>query len=143
MAKPVSLPDGSLNMMIWECSIPGREKSPWAGGRYNLRLTFSQTYPSQPPKVVFSPPIPHPNVFSCGSVCLSLLQGGWKPAITVKQILLGVQALLDEPNLNSPANHSASELLRKNKAGYEKAVKAYAAKHSPRPDADDGSIIIL
>jgi ubiquitin-conjugating enzyme E2 I len=74
---------------------------------------------------------------------LSLLQCGWKPAITVKQILLGVQALLDEPNLASPANGKAADLLRKNKVGYDKAVREYAAKHSPKPDADDGSIIIL
>ena len=28
---------------------------------------------------------------------------GWRPSITVKQLLLGIQELLDTPNPNSPA----------------------------------------
>lgn len=130
-------------MMVWECSIPGRENSPWAGGLYPLRLVFSASYPSHAPSVIFTPPIPHPNVFSGGQVCLSLLQNDWKPAITLKQVLLGVQALLDEPNLGSPANGPAADLLRRNKAGYEKRVREYAARSRPVPDADDGAIVIL
>lgn len=60
----------------------------------------------------FTPPIPHPNIFPSGYVCLSLLTSGWKPAITLKQLLLGIQQLLDEPNLKSPANQDMYVLYR-------------------------------
>ena len=35
----------------------------------------------------------HPNIYPSGTVCLSILneEEGWRPSITVKQILLGVQ----------------------------------------------------
>jgi ubiquitin-protein ligase len=41
----------------------------------------------------FSPPIFHPNIYPSGTVCLSLLDADkdWKPAITIKQVLLGIQ----------------------------------------------------
>lgn len=60
----------------------------------------------------FTPPIPHPNIFPSGYVCLSLLNAGWKPAITLKQVLLGIQQLFEEPNLKSPANHDMYMLYR-------------------------------
>lgn len=50
--------------------------------------------------------IPHPNIYPSGTVCLSILneEEDWKPHITVKQILTGIQKLLkDEPNIDSPA----------------------------------------
>jgi hypothetical protein len=45
----------------------------------------------QPPKCMFVPPLFHPNVYPCGTVCLSILNedDGWRPAITIKEIVLG------------------------------------------------------
>ncbi|XP_054793711.1 SUMO-conjugating enzyme SCE1-like isoform X4 [Prosopis cineraria] len=47
----------------------------------------------------------HPNVYPSGTVCLSILNedSGWRPAIMVKQILVGIQDLLDQPNPADPA----------------------------------------
>jgi ubiquitin-conjugating enzyme E2 I len=55
---------------------------------------------------VFKPVLPHPNIYPSGTVCLSILneEEDWKPHITIRQILLGIQKLLkDEPNIDSPA----------------------------------------
>lgn len=86
----------------------------------------------------FSPPLFHPNVFPSGTICLSILDEdkGWKPAITIKQVrqahtrgcisesanrcfwlwrsqlLLGIQALLTEPNINDPAQDEAYTIYR-------------------------------
>ena len=49
----------------------------------------------------------HPNIFPSGAVCLSILGDDWKPSVTVKQILLGIQDLLDSPNELSPAQEPA------------------------------------
>jgi ubiquitin-conjugating enzyme E2 I len=50
-------------------------------------------------------------LFLCfsGTVCLSLLdeEKDWRPAITIKQILLGIQDLLNEPNIKDPAQAEA------------------------------------
>ncbi|KTG05980.1 hypothetical protein cypCar_00019006, partial [Cyprinus carpio] len=57
----------------------------------------------------FEPPIFHPNVYPSGTVCLSILEEekDWRPAITIKQILLGIQELLNEPNIQDPAQAEA------------------------------------
>jgi ubiquitin-conjugating enzyme E2 I len=49
----------------------------------------------------------------------------WKPAITIKQILLGIQDLLDDPNPDSPAQADAFQCYKKDRAQYEKKIKHF------------------
>ncbi|KAF4015456.1 hypothetical protein G4228_006935 [Cervus hanglu yarkandensis] len=83
--------------------------TPWEGGLFKLRMLFKDDYPSSPPKCKFEPPLFHPNVYPSGTVCLSILEEDkdWRPAITIKQILLGIQELLNEPNIQDPAQAEA------------------------------------
>lgn len=85
--------DGTLNLMLWDYGIPGKKGTPWEGGMYRGQMIFKEDYPSTPPKVKFVPPLFHPNVYPSGTVCLSLLdeEKDWRPAITIKQLLLGIQ----------------------------------------------------
>jgi ubiquitin-conjugating enzyme E2 I len=137
-ARPAKTADGGSNLLLFECGIPGKEGTDWAGGLYTLELKFTTDYPSKPPTATFKPPIMHPNVFSCGQVCLSILKdeneenrNGWRPAIKLKQILMGLQDMLDTPNPLSPANSAAAQLFVKNKSEYSKKIKAQAAKFAP------------
>ena len=45
VAKPTTNKDGSLNMLKWECIIPGPKDSIWADGAYNLLIDFNNDYP--------------------------------------------------------------------------------------------------
>lgn len=58
-------------------------------------------------------------------MCLSILneEEAWKPAITIKQILLGVQDLLNDPNPESPAQAEAYNLYKKDPNEYERRIK--------------------
>jgi ubiquitin-conjugating enzyme E2 I len=80
----------------------------------------------------FVPPLFHPNVYPSGTICLSILneEEGWRPAITIKQVLIGIQDLLDEPNPDSPAQSEAYQLFISNKKEYSRRVKAEARKNS-------------
>lgn len=129
-AKPVTLPDGTMDMMRWECGIPGKPGTLWENGLYKLFLTFSDSYPAAPPKVAFAKPAPHPNVYKDGGICLNLLKDAWKPSITIKQILLGVQELLGNPNLKSQASPFYADMMRNSPKMYEQEVKKYAASQS-------------
>ena len=122
-AKPTKKPDGTLDLMNWECEIPGRENTIWEGGVYKLRLKFDGNYPNRGPHAKFVRPLFHPNVYPCGDVCLSLLNHHWKPTLTIKNILLGIQSLLTEPNPKSPANGPAYEMYKKSRSQWEKRVK--------------------
>eukprot|EP01097_Dermamoeba_algensis_P002684 TRINITY_DN2062_c0_g1_i1.p1 TRINITY_DN2062_c0_g1~~TRINITY_DN2062_c0_g1_i1.p1 ORF type:complete len:160 (-),score=24.26 TRINITY_DN2062_c0_g1_i1:185-664(-) len=124
-ARPETQPDGSTNLMLWRCGIPGKPGTDWDGAIYPLTMEFTEDYPSKPPKCRFPAGFFHPNIFPSGSVCLSILdeEKDWKPSITVKQILLGIQELLDTPNPESPAQHDAISLFISNKEEYHKRVR--------------------
>ncbi|MEJ1287526.1 ubiquitin-conjugating enzyme E2I [Cricetulus griseus] len=86
-----------------------------------------------PPFCKFEPPLFHPNVYPSGTVCLSILEEDkdWRPAITIKQILLGIQELLNEPNIQDPAQAEAYTIYCQNRVEYEKRVRAQAKKFAP------------
>ncbi|KAI0473255.1 ubiquitin carrier protein [Xylariaceae sp. FL0804] len=124
-ARPQKNPQGVMNLQVWECGIPGKEKTLWEGGIFKMTMTFPDEYPTKPPKCKFTPPLFHPNVYPSGTVCLSILNEdeGWKPAISVKQICLGVQDLLDNPNPESPAQAEAYNLFKRDRDEYNRKVK--------------------
>lgn len=94
-----------------------------------LIIRFTTTYDAGK----FVPPLFHPNVYPSGTICLSILneEEGWRPAITIKQILMGIQDLLDEPNPDSPAQSEAYNLFMQDKVKYKRRVQEEARKNAP------------
>lgn len=99
-------------------------------------MTFTQNYPYSPPTFKFVRPIFHPNIYPDGKVCISILhppgedeQSGelaeerWSPLQGVESILRSVLLLLDEPEVNSPANVDAGVMYRKDREAYIKKAK--------------------
>ena len=126
VARPSKLSNGEANLYKWDCLIPGKVGSLWEGGFYKLVLEFPSTYPIDPPKAIFTPPIPHVNVFPSGKVCLSILTDGWKPSLNLRQILLGIQNLLDTPNPESPAHEIHYKTFCNNRHIYDNEIKKCA-----------------
>ncbi|TYI69922.1 hypothetical protein E1A91_D08G187500v1 [Gossypium mustelinum] len=106
-------------------SAPSGSKTDWEGGYFPLTLNFSEEYPSKPPKCKFPNGFFHPNVYPSGIVCLSILseRRGWRPSITVKQILVGIQDLLDQPNATDAAQTEGHQLYVSNPNEYRKRVQ--------------------
>nr|GEW51528.1 SUMO-conjugating enzyme SCE1-like [Tanacetum cinerariifolium] len=92
----------------------------------------SHDYPSKPPKCNFPKDFFHLNVYQSGMVCLSILSesSGWRPAITVKQILCGIQDLLDTPNPASPAQQDSYRLFITNLPEYKKRGQCRWIRHA-------------
>ncbi|XP_019232337.1 PREDICTED: SUMO-conjugating enzyme SCE1-like [Nicotiana attenuata] len=103
----------------------------WEGGFYPITMHFSEDYPSKPPKCRFPQSFIHPNVYPSGTVCLSILSedSGWRPTITVKQILVGIQELLDQPNPNDSAQTVGYTLLLQDIAEYKRRVRQEAKQY--------------
>ncbi|KAJ1929789.1 SUMO conjugating enzyme Hus5 [Tieghemiomyces parasiticus] len=133
-ARPSKAADGTLDLMTWQVGIPGKPGTDWEHGVYKLDILFPDDYPTKPPKCKFTPPLFHPNVYPSGTVCLSIVNADedWKPGITVKQILLGIQDLLDNPNPESPAQAEAYSLFKKNRELYNKRVRQQARENIPK-----------
>ncbi|GAQ85356.1 sumo conjugation enzyme 1 [Klebsormidium nitens] len=133
LAKPKKQADGTENLLVWECMITGPEKTPWEGGAFPVTLKFSADYPARSPECAFPAGFFHPNVYPSGKICLSIInppenKGTWKPSITVKQILCGIQSLLNSPNNADAAQQAAYDLYGRSKSEYEAKVRREVAK---------------
>lgn len=120
--------------MRWICKIPGKIGTDWYGGEYTLTMEFSEDYPAKPPKCKFDPVLFHPNIYPSGTVCLSILNEDedWKPSITIRQILLGIQDLLDNPNPQSPAQSDPYLLYTQDKDAYKRRIRRQALECRPK-----------
>lgn len=116
------------DILTWVAVIPGFEGSVYEDAYFSLIMEFDEFYPQKPPCISFISEMFHPNIYSDGRVCLELLKSGWSPSYDVKAILLALQGLLSEPNINSPANNEAAQLLKSNPDEYLKKVKEIIIK---------------
>ena len=132
-ARPEKTETGKINMLKWLAHIPGKKDTSWDGAFYPLTLEFSKEYPIKPPKCKFPAKFFHPNVYPSGTVCLSILSEdeGWRPSITIKQILLGIQELLNNPNSKSPAQSEAYVMYSRDRKEYNRLVKVQAQRYPP------------
>jgi ubiquitin-conjugating enzyme E2 I len=136
VAKPSSLPDGTQDILNWEVIIPGKDKTIWAGACIPMTMQFTEDYPNKPPTCKFKmvagtgKPLFHPNVYPSGKICLSLLDAdkSWKPSLTIKHLLIGIQTLLDDPNNADPAQEEPYKIYRDNRQEYERKVREQVIK---------------
>ncbi|KAJ3384848.1 Ubiquitin-conjugating enzyme E2 14 [Lobulomyces angularis] len=125
------------NVFVWSVGIIGPPDTPYQGGYFLATLTFPDDYPFNPPTFIFDDDFFHPNVYpSDRKVCISILhppgedpnsyesaQERWNPTQTVESILLSILSLINDPNINSPANVDAGVFWRDNKEKYALTVK--------------------
>ena len=136
VAKPQSLPDGTQDILNWDVVIPGKDGGLWEGARIPMTMVFTEDYPNKPPACKFKmvadtgKPLFHPNVYPSGKICLSLLDAdkSWKPSLTIKHLLIGIQTLLDDPNNLDPAQEEPFRAYKYNKEEYNTKVKAQVQK---------------
>lgn len=124
------------DIFSWSINIFGLTNSIYEDHFLTGIMKFPETYPNYPPKFTFTTKLFHPNIYIDGCVCLSILHSPgddkygyetsserWNPANTVYSIIHSIINLLNEPNIDSPANVDASILYRDNLDEYKKKVK--------------------
>lgn len=117
-----------------------RDDTPWEGGTFKLKLTFTEEYPNKPPSVVFQTKMFHPNIYNNGHICLDILQHNWSPIYDIAAILTSIQSLLTDPNPKSPANVEAAKLYQDNRAEYKRRVQACVEKSWESESSDDDNL---
>lgn len=92
--------------------------------------------------MVFMSKMWHPNIYEDGKVCISILhppgvdemnahetaEERWRPILGAESILISVISMLNDPNIDSPANLDAALQFRDDLEGYNKRVRILAAK---------------
>lgn len=100
------------DMFQWKATILGPADSPYAGGKFFLKIAFPIDYPFKPPTIDFTTRIYHPNINSKGNICLDILKAHWSPTSTVSKVLQSICSLLIDPNLDEPYVPEAGRLYR-------------------------------
>eukprot|EP00966_Prymnesium_polylepis_P178047 4122876-Prymnesium_polylepis.1 len=47
-------PLGDENLYVWAGTVFGPDDTPWEGGIFSMRLTFTEQYPDKPPRIRFT-----------------------------------------------------------------------------------------
>jgi ubiquitin-conjugating enzyme E2 G1 len=122
------------NFLKWNILLLGPSDTLFEGGIFRCEIIFPKEYPNKPPEFRFLDNFFHPNIYSDGRVCISILHEGediygyekiserWNPSHSVNSILMSVLSMLSEPNFDSPANVDASKLWRENFDEYKKII---------------------
>lgn len=118
------------DLFTWDVTIIGPDDTPYAGGKFVLRLTFPAQYPFRAPTLVFRTTVYHPSVqTSTGEVCAAIL-GNWGPTMTVSNVLQIVYSLLQDPSPDHPLEQEIAQLLANKPKEFEKNAKKYTTEYA-------------
>ncbi|KAG9532201.1 hypothetical protein KCU93_g1123, partial [Aureobasidium melanogenum] len=95
LMRPIDTDD----TLDWVARVSGPQGSPYARGIFDISITFEDDHPRGPPRIAFLTPLFHPNVSEKGEIRLAELdKTQWSPAITIRTLLISLQAMLSDPN---------------------------------------------
>jgi len=119
------------DLYTWTAYLKGPGDTSYEGGIFKAQLNFPQDYPFSPPKLKFISEIWHPNIYTDGNVCISILhppgedemsgerpEERWLPTQNASTILLSVLSMLSDPNIYSAANVDAAKQYRDDRAAF-------------------------
>ncbi|CAO3669618.1 unnamed protein product [Umbelopsis vinacea] len=140
------------NIFLWDVAIIGSPNTMYEGGYFKATMMFPEDYPFQPPMFRFNNDFYHPNVYSDGRLCISILhppgddpvsgekaEERWNPTQSVESVLMSIISLLADPNCSSPANVDAGVEYRKDKEQFTAIVKAQV--EASKKDIPEGFVM--
>jgi ubiquitin-protein ligase len=85
---------------VWNLIMNGPGDSPYMGGKFKIRITFPDGYPSSKPEFEFLTPICHININGT-HICIDSLNN-YNSSYSITDILSQIFMILTCPNENSP-----------------------------------------
>ncbi|ETN57965.1 ubiquitin-conjugating enzyme E2-25kD [Anopheles darlingi] len=117
--------------------IAGPPDTPYEGGKFVLEIKVPETYPFNPPKVKFMTKIWHPNISSVtGAICLDILKDNWAAAMTLRTVLLSLQALLAAAEPDDPQDAVVATQYKENHEMFILTAKHWANAYAGGPFAN-------
>lgn len=114
--------------------IAGPPDTPYEGGRYQLEIKIPETYPFNPPKVRFITKIWHPNISSVtGAICLDILKDQWAAAMTLRTVLLSLQALMAAAEPDDPQDAVVANQYKQNPEMFKQTARLWSHVYAGAP----------
>ncbi|XP_041460927.1 ubiquitin-conjugating enzyme E2 K-like [Lytechinus variegatus] len=111
--------------------IIGPPDTPYEGGKFKLHIEVPETYPFNPPRVKFSTKIWHPNISSVtGAICLDILKDQWAAAMTLRTVLLSLQALLASPEPDDPQDAVVAQQYKEDHDAFIKTAEHWTTVYA-------------
>ena len=118
------------DLFLWDVKLIGPENTPYAGGKFVVRIQFPAQYPFKPPQLSFRTTIYHPSVQTkSGEVCGAVL-GTWGPTLTAQHCLETVYSLLQTPSPEHPLEQEIAQQLATKPKEFEKTAKKYTKEYA-------------
>jgi len=119
------------NFKAFKGQILGPPETPYEGGTFTLDIQIPDTYPFNPPKVKFVSKIWHPNISSVtGAICLDILKDEWAAAMTLRTVLISLQALLAAPEPDDPQDAVVANQYRESRQMYKLTAQYWTATYA-------------
>jgi len=127
------------NLMRLRGEIRGPPDTPYSGGVYKLDIEIPENYPFHPPKIKFLTRIWHPNISSVtGAICLDVLKDQWAASMTLRTVLLSIQALLCSPEPNDPQDAVVARQSIENPSLFNQTAQVWAQAYAGANGALNG-----
>lgn len=126
-------PTSDEDMFHWTGTISGPSNTPYCDGIFYINIRLPEIYPRDVPQITFTTPIFHPNVSLQGDLRLGDLERSqWSPVLTIRTLLISLQALLSDPNLEEGCvlNEGAAKMYLEDQKGFEEKVRELTMAHA-------------
>ena len=125
----LDLEDNSMSNLAGQ--IAGPKGTPYEGGTYQLSFEIPNNYPYSPPYAKFITKVWHPNISSVtGTICLDILKDKWAASLTLRTVMLSIQALLSAPEPDDPQDAVVASQYKKDREKFNQTAQYWAHKYA-------------
>uniref|UniRef100_A0A1I8A965 E2 ubiquitin-conjugating enzyme n=1 Tax=Steinernema glaseri TaxID=37863 RepID=A0A1I8A965_9BILA len=122
--------------------IRGPSDCPYENGEFQLDIEIPKDYPFSPPKVKFITRLWHPNISSqTGTICLDILKDKWTASLSIRTILLSIQALLNLPEPKDPQDAVVAKQFMENRDMFNATAKFWTQFYAKAPGEKDADML--
>jgi ubiquitin-protein ligase len=88
------------DLRIWKIYLDGPSGTPYENGKFQLSVTFPETFPFTPPNFRFYTRIFHPNIDFDGHLSIDILNQSknYSPNVSIRSVLRDIISLLRSPD---------------------------------------------
>ncbi|CAD5214023.1 unnamed protein product [Bursaphelenchus okinawaensis] len=126
------------NLLHLNGYMRGPADSPYHGACLQVDIQIPENYPFAPPKCKFVTRVWHPNISSqTGVICLDVLKENWAATLTIRTVLLSIQALLTVPEPKDPQDAIVAAQYMKKPELFARTARFWAQHFADSPGSQD------